>query len=108
MIIILPQIVPALTCNATISASGVITVTWSYIHTGGLPLTNVSVFYTYIDGSAISSPISIPVSGLDTRVATVSTAESALEYTFNVTAQNSIGSSSILCGSTLHRADSTS
>ena len=97
--------VPALMCSAPVSSSGVITVTWSYIHTGGLPLTNVSVSYTYVDGSTISSPILVPVSSLDAVVATFSDLESGFAYTFNVTAQNSNGSSSILCGPTLHTAD---
>ena len=97
--------VPALMCTAPVSSSGVITVTWSYIHTGGLPLTNVSVSYTFEDSSIISSAISIPISDLDTTVVTDSNLEFGFAYTFNVTAQNSNGSSSILCGPTLHTAD---
>ena len=39
-------VAPALTCNASMSANDVVMVTWSYIHTGGLPLTNsVPVLY---------------------------------------------------------------
>ena len=30
-----PQTVPALACNPPVSAGGIITVTWSYLHTGG-------------------------------------------------------------------------
>ena len=38
-------------CTAPVSSNDVITVTWSYIHTGGLPLTNVSLAYTFTEDS---------------------------------------------------------
>ena len=90
--------VPALTCSAPVSSNGVFTVTWSYIHTGGLPLTNVSVFYTYDD----SSPIPVPVNNVATSSVAVSNVEAGFSYTFNITAENSIGSSSISCRPTVH------
>ena len=91
--------VPALTCSAPVSMNGVITVTWSYVHTGGLPLTNVSVMYTSTDllNSTTSSPIPIPVSGVDTTSITISNLEAGLKYSFNITAHNGHGSSSIIC-----------
>ena len=96
-----PQTVPALACNAPVSASGIITVTWSYLHTGGLPLTNVSVMYTFTNGiQSITNPVS--VSGVDTTSVEVADLIVGTEYTFNVTAENSNGSSYILCGPTLH------
>ena len=44
-------IVSTFTRNASVSANSVITVTRSYIHTGGLPLTNVSVEHAFIEDS---------------------------------------------------------
>lgn len=91
-------------CNVPVSLNDVISVAWSYIHTGGLPLTNVSVTYTIscseIDSTA-SGPIPIPFSDLESSTVSVTNLEFGFEYTFNITAQNSNGTSSVLCGPTL-------
>ena len=89
-------------CNASVSASGAITVTWSYIHTGGLPLTNVSVSYTYEEGSVISSPNPVQVTCINTTSVTLVELQEGFRYTFNITAENSNGTSSILCGTMLY------
>ena len=88
--------VPALTCNA--SANGVVMVTWSYIHTGGLPLTNVSMSYTFEDEFIISRPVPVSISSVDTTRITVPNLEAGFRYTFNVTSQNTVGATSALCG----------
>ena len=75
-------------------ANGTIVIAWTYIHTGGLPLTNVSISY-YARGLR---PIPIPLINVDTTVVTIPDLKAGFEYTFNVTAENSEGSSSILCG----------
>ena len=95
IIILLSITVPGLFCNASVSSNGTVTVTWSYIHTGGLPLTNVSVSYTN-DNSL--SPIPIPLISVDTTSVTIPDLKAGFEYTFNVTAENSEGSSSTVCG----------
>ena len=89
--------VPALTCNATaMHINDSITVNWSYIHTGGLPLTNVSVSYSF---TKTPKPIlkPVPLRHTDVTSVTVLGIETGLQYTFNVTAENSNGSSSVLC-----------
>ena len=85
-------------CNAPVSSNCIITVTWSYIHTGGLPLTNVSVFTE--DSTIAINPIQ--VESIDTTSVEVPDLVAGFEYTFNITTENN-GSSSILCGPTLHR-----
>ena len=75
-------------------ANGTIILAWSYIHTGGLPLTNVSVSY-YESGL---SPIPIPLTSVDTTLVTIPDLKAGFEFTFNITAENSEGPSSILCG----------
>ena len=45
----------------------------------------------------------VPISGIDTTSIEVSNLVTGFEYTFNITADNHIGSTSILCGPTLHR-----
>ena len=89
--------VPKLSCNASILANGAVTVTvtWSYIHTGGLPLTNVLVSYCIGNNN---SPIPIPLISVDTTSVTIPDLKAGFEYTFNVTTVNSEGSSSTVCG----------
>ena len=91
--------VPALMCNAPVSSNGAIMVTWSYIHTGGLPLTNVSVSYSF----AKDLTIPVEVTGTNTTLVVVPDLVAGFEYTFILTAQNKNGSSSIVCGPILHR-----
>ena len=96
------QLVPALMCSTPISNNGVITATWSYIHTGGLPLTDVSVFYTFLEGGRDSDPTKVPVSGVDVTSVMVPNLVAGFEYTLTVTASNSNGSSSVQCGPVFH------
>ena len=74
-------------CDPPTSANGVITVTWSYIHTGGLPLTNVSV--TFFSNGVETAINSIPVSDTDTQSTDVPDLVTGFEYSFNITAVNS-------------------
>ena len=89
--------VPSLTCNATVmSVNGSITVIWSYIHTGGLPLTNVSVAYSFTKTlKTFIKPVTL--NSIHNTSVTVLGVAMGFQYTFNVTAENSNGSSSALC-----------
>ena len=74
---------------------------WSYIHTGGLPLTNVSMVYIFNESMrTIINPVS--VSSVDTTSVEVADLVAGFKYLFNATAENSNGSSSILCGPIHH------
>ena len=88
-------------CNTSVSASSDVTVTWSYIHTGGLPLTNIFISYTYKDDSFFSSTNHVPVTSIDTTSVTLVELQEGFRYTFNITAENSNGTSSTLCEVTL-------
>ena len=97
--------VPVLSCDAPVSSNGVITVTWSYIHTGGLPLTNLFLTYTHLflgSNFTYNNINDISVSNINTTSVIVSDLIAGAEYTFNITAENNIGSSSIICGPTSH------
>ena len=88
-------------CNVSKSEGGVLTAMWTYTHTGGLPPMDVSVFYTYTDGATVNL-INVPDTNTNTTSIMVGTLMAGFRYTFNITAENSNGSSSILCGPTLH------
>ena len=92
--------VPALLCDTPTSINGDITVTWSYIHMGGLPLTDVFVMYKSVTDINLVSFDDIDTSTMSIEVPNL---VAGFEYTFNITAVNSNGSSNILCGPVLHR-----
>ena len=87
-------------CNDPVFDHGGITVAWSYIHTGGLPLDSVSVSYTFEEGSTVSDPVSVTVSNAEATMVNVPRLGAGVRYTFMITAVNSIGSSYIMCGPT--------
>ena len=93
--------VPAIQCLDPVSANGIISVQWSFIHTGGLNLTDVSAEYSFVDG-ALMDTRPVPISGLDARSVNVSGLVAGFVYTFRITAENSNGSSSVLCTPTQH------
>ena len=93
--------VPALRCSAPLSVNGDVTAIWSYIHTGGLSLTNLSVFYMFTEGSAINR-VPVNLQNINALSATISNLATGFRYSFNITAENSNGASSILCGPILH------
>ena len=93
--------VPAIQCLDPVSANGIISVQWSFIHTGGLNLTDVSADYSSVDG-ALMDTRPVPISGLDARSVNVSGLVAGFVYTFRITAENSNGSSSVLCTPTQH------
>ena len=88
--------------NTSLSACSNVTVTWSYIHTGGLPLTNIFISYTYEDNSVISSTNHVPFTSIDKTSVTLVELQEGFRYTFNITAENNHGTSSTLCEATLH------
>jgi hypothetical protein len=94
-------IAPVLTCDAPVSSNGTITATWSYIHTGGLPLTDVSVAYTFTEGST-ENYIPVDVPNIHSTFVTVHGLPTGFKYTFNIITRNDYGTSSILCGPILH------
>ena len=91
--------VPSLMCGDPVFSDGGITSTWSYVHTGGLSLNRVYVSYTFEEGSGTSSPIHVMtfMNAQPTEV-NVSRLATGRRYTFNITAENDVGLSYILCG----------
>ena len=98
---IIYNIVPEILCPMPESMNGNIVVSWSYVHTGGLPLTGLSVNYTYEEGTSTVTN-SVDVDTNDMRV-TVSGLVTGREYTFTVTAYNANGSNSTVCIPVDHR-----
>ena len=85
-------------CNDPEFNMGGITTRWSYIHTGGLDLTNVLVFYTFEEGSHDSNSVTVMNINPTINSINVPRLTAGIRYTFNITAVNDIGSSYILCG----------
>ena len=94
--------VPSLICGDPGFSDGGITSIWSYIHTGGLSLNHVYVSYTFEEGSTTSSFIHV-VTLLNSQPTQINVPRlvAGRRYTFNITAENNVGSSYILCGPTL-------
>ena len=94
--------VPELVCSDPVSADGIITVQWSFIHTGGLNLTGLSAVYSFTDGTlTVTESFAIP--SLDATSVNVSNLVAGFVYTFAITAENSNGSSTVSCKPTPHQ-----
>ena len=95
--------VPALNCSVEESqTTGSIVVTWSFIHTGGLPLTALSTSYSFMRGLfEVNENVAID----DINIFTTSVPDLVVGFTyaFTVTARNENGSSTASCGSLFHR-----
>ena len=101
-------IVPKIECQESpLSQNGIIVVTWSYIHTGGLNITQVYVTYSLDQSSLEFQQLPngiIPVEeGADSpRNLAVRNLVSGNSYIFMVMASNEEGNSSTVCPSVVH------
>ena len=77
------------------------TARWSYAHTGGQPLTSLSVSYLFMEGTTINR-VPVDVTSVGATSVEVRNLTTGFEYMFNITAANSVGAASVLCGPTLH------
>ena len=85
------------------SSNGVITVHWSYTHTGGLKLTRVIVTATK---GLLQTKLDVPngdLTDLDQTYLNIDTFIVGFSYTFTVTAYNQLGSSTTQCNPVTHR-----
>ena len=88
-------------CPRPESQNGVIIVSWSFVHTGGLPLTNISITYGFQQD--LSRNILIPVpGGISARFVMVPNLVAGEVYIFNIIAENTYGSSTVQCEGILH------
>ena len=92
---------PAPVCsNIPTSEGGIINVTWSYIHTGGLNLTEVVVEYSESgDFQDLQNGNLTDLSQTSLEVLNFTAGQT---YSFQVTASNQMGSSSVLCPAVNH------
>ena len=96
LLCIISTTVSEVVCSQPVSDNGTIIVSWSYVHTGGLPLSNVSVQYTFQQGL---STVTKTVSGVAINDVTVTIHDLVVgqEYTFTVTAKNMEGLFNAVC-----------
>ena len=99
-----PFSVPAPVCpTPPISSGGVITVHWSYTHTGGLELTQV-IMTAHRDVQT-NIQVDVPNGNLTDPSQTylnISTFTTGFSYTFQVTTYNKLGSSTAQCDPVIH------
>ena len=62
----------------------------------------MSVVYRFEEGASISPPADVDIDNVEVTIAMVSNLIAGRFYTFTVTAENSIGSTSIDCGPIRH------
>lgn len=98
-------IVPEIQCRtAPFSNNGTIEVSWFYVHTGGLNLTQVSVSYS------LDSPVlrfqqpndSQPLAGVDSTSFVAYELQAGNNYIFKIVSSNSVGHSSATCPPVIH------
>ena len=96
--------VPAPLCpTPPTSSGGVITVRWSYTHTGGLELTQVIV--TAYMGVLANIQLDVPngnLTDLSQMSLDIATFTAGFQYTFQVTAYNLLSSSTAQCEPVMH------
>ena len=92
------SVVPAPVCDTATASGGGITITWSFNHTGGLPLLNLSINYIVREGTTDITRNGPPV-GLADTTADIQPLVAGLVYTPMVTALNDQGSSTVQCPS---------
>ena len=95
------NIVPAPVCDTATASGGNITITWSFNHTGGLPLTDLTISYVFREGTTDITRNGPPVGLADTTadIQPMLVAGQGLVYTPMVTATNEQGSSTVQCPS---------
>ena len=91
-----PPSVPAPLCSSVTADAGIVTVVWSFTHTGGLELTNLTVHWFYIDGT-FTNTSSREVAELSQNSLLVSGLEVGFVYTFSIEAGNELGSETAVC-----------
>ena len=94
--------VPAPVCpSVPTSSNGVITVRWSYTHTGGLELTQVIV--TATKGNLATDVPNGNLTDPSQMYLNIDTFTAGFSYTFTVTAYNQLGSSTVQCNPVTHQ-----
>ena len=91
-------VVPAVVCDMANATGGGISIAWRYDHTGGLPLTIVSIRYIFREGSTESVRNGPPVEPDDTT-AVIRPLKAGLVYTAMVIAANQQGFRMVQCPS---------
>ena len=90
--------VPSLSCDSVQPIGGGIHVSWSFAHTGGLPLTALMLTYTFMAGGVLESRDGPEVS-TDATSADIDALVTDVVYTATVEATNANGATSVQCQS---------
>lgn len=93
--------------TAPLSSSGIINVTWFYVHTGGLDLSHISLLYGISGQYPQFQPLSeiqAPAGVLEDYLTgyTVQELPAGNNYTFQIVSSNAMGNSSTICPPVTH------
>ena len=88
--------VPSPVCESATGEFGFITVTWSFVHTGGRPLTSVVINYIVEEGNT-GTTRNGPVAQLGTTSAIIPSLLAGFSYIPLVVATNFEGTSTVQC-----------
>ena len=94
--------VPSPLCESAVSDNGAITITWSLTHTGGLPLSSLSISYSYTEGLNVVLGDRVVMVSVDDTSTPFPELVTGFAYTFTVTAVNSLGSTMSVCAPVEH------
>ena len=88
--------------SAPVSMRGIITVSWTYVHTGGLNITRVMIEYKDLSNEQFEGSKTVDETDLNDNSVPFSGFEAGSTYEFEITAYNGIGNANVACPPVLH------
>ena len=88
--------VPAPVCSTSTPSNGGINITWSFLHTGGQPLTEILITYVFKQGSVNMTELG-PEVDIDTENVVIPSLVAGFVYIPIVNASNEDGSTAVEC-----------
>lgn len=101
---LIQSLVPEIRCHAApLSREGVINITWEYVHTGGLNLSNVTLFYS-LDVQPLQFQLlsNVATPSEDQADVVLHQLPAGNSYVFEVISSNAVGSASAICPPVRH------
>ena len=94
-------LVPTLQCNSSMSTGGGVYLSWTVAYNGGRNVTSIQIEYTLAASTQHYQPIDALVTSSATSVLVMQQFVASRSYLFQISANNSIGSSNVVRGPVL-------